>query len=98
MLEVLFDVNTLEVRGWNRDPESFGHFTPKANEDVVVLEGDPPGYDSDQFYLNLEGGIISGEPVPEEEPLKFEPPAGTGIVHRVDYIEEFLREAFKGDR
>lgn len=95
MFEVLYDKGTLEVRALNRDPRAFGMFKPKENEAVVRMRGNPPKYDSDQFYVDLEHGTIKGEPLPEEEPLKFEPLPGSGLTKKVEHIEEFLREAFK---
>lgn len=41
-----------------------------------------------------DGFIASLPAVEPEPPLVFEPPAGTGMPEKVEYIEQFLKRAF----
>lgn len=49
----------------------------------------------------IVGGELSvGEPRPEPPPPEpspvFDPPHGTGVPHRLEYIEQFLRDLYPG--
>lgn len=67
MLEVLYDINTLEVRAWNADPLAQGNFLPGPDQDVVVLPIDPPTAPSDWFVVDLVAQDML--PNPDYDPL-----------------------------
>lgn len=68
MLEVLYDVETKEVRGWCADEKQFGNFRPKHSQKVAILPIELPNYDSLQFYIDLGVMTIQGEPITTPKP------------------------------
>lgn len=77
MLEVLYDVETMEVRGWCGDESDFGNFNPNGNQAVVILDIDIPP-ESDWYKVDLENNIIVGNPDWKLPPPKMtsNPPSG----------------------
>lgn len=53
MLEILYDVNTLEVRAWNADPLAQGNLLPGPGEDIVIFPIDLPAFPSDCYKVDL---------------------------------------------
>lgn len=62
MLEVLYDTATKEIRGWCGDNKQFSNFKPKEGQEIVILEGPPPGFESDIYYVDLEKQKVVGNP------------------------------------
>lgn len=62
MLEILYDTTTNQVRGWCKDPNQFGNFTPKPEETVVVWDTPTPTFESDWYEVDLVNEEIVGNP------------------------------------
>lgn len=67
MLEILYDVNTLEVRAWNADAQVTGNFSVTPEQDVVIFPVEPPDFESDWYKVDLESQTVYGNP--DYEPL-----------------------------
>ncbi len=70
MLEVLYDKDTKEVRGWCADPKQFGNFPVKEEQDIVILPGGPPSFESDVYTIDLKKKLILGNPAYVEPILR----------------------------
>lgn len=68
MLEVLYDKATNEVRAWNADDSVQGNLKPKEGQEVVIWDIEPPDFESDVYYVDLDNKQIKGNPdyVPTE--------------------------------
>ncbi len=62
MLEVLYDKDTKEVRGWCADSKQFGNFTAKKGQEVVILDCGPPTVESNVYTVDLAAQTILGNP------------------------------------
>ncbi len=62
MLEILYDIATKEVRGWNADDKVQGNLIPKEGQEVVIFPISPPDFESDIYYVDLASKKIVGNP------------------------------------
>lgn len=61
MLEILYDTDTKRVRGWCADPDEFGNFEPKPNQEVVIWDIPIPPH-SDWYEVDLANEVIVSNP------------------------------------
>lgn len=61
-LEVLYDIDTLEIRAWNADDATHGNFKPKAGQKIVIVPGGPPDFRSDIYHVDLGNKLVVGNP------------------------------------
>ncbi|MBA7672709.1 hypothetical protein ES703_80895 [subsurface metagenome] len=62
MLEVLYNIDTKEVRAWNADMSVKGNLKPKEGQKVVILPVDPPAFESDIYYVDFKAKKVVGNP------------------------------------
>ena len=62
MIEVLYDTDTKEVRGWCADPKQFGNFTAKKEQRIVILDCEIPTAESDVYRVDLAARKVVGNP------------------------------------
>ena len=76
MLEVLYETETKEVRGWCADPKQFNNFSPKLEQDITILPINLEDIlESDDYWVDLPNQTLL--PNPDYEPPK--PPRNLGM-------------------
>lgn len=91
MLEILYDKQTKEVRGWCTDEEQFGKFKLKQGEEIVILPISPPSYISDHFFVDLTGKKIYGKPLTLFQPSRNLKLEIDKLITRVENLERKVR-------
>lgn len=84
MLEILYNKNSMLVRGWRGNEKDFGAFKPKKDEAVVLLPIQIPTVDSDIFTLDLSAQKLL--PNPEYIPPQDEAEELVGLYDNWDTL------------
>lgn len=62
MLEILYDVASLEIRAWNADESVQGNLVTSPGQAIVIFPIDPPDFPSDWYKVDLAAQTIVGNP------------------------------------
>ena len=62
MLEILYDKDTKRVAGWCSVRRRMGRMRAKLGQRIVVLPIDVPEFPSINYYLDLDGRVITFDP------------------------------------
>lgn len=97
MLEVRYHTVTKKVTAWCGDAKQFGNLDRgRDNETIVVLDTPIPDKPTEAWLYDeaTQSLIPNPDYIEPEPPIVFEPPEGTGMPEKVEYIEQFLKRAF----
>lgn len=100
MLEIRYNKSTKELTGWWGNRHGNYKAKLKNRPDNVMAMLDIPIPDKPLGAWLYDEATQSLVPNPDyiepKPPLVFEPPPGTGIPEKVEYIEQFLKELYRG--
>lgn len=96
MLEVRYNTETKEVTGWCGDNNQFGNLKDRGGEAIVILDILIPDKPLNAWLYDEASNSLIENPnyIPPEPPLVFDPPSGTGVPKRLEYLEQFLEKLY----
>lgn len=93
MLEIRYDTITKELTGWwaSRFGNHEAKLRDRPDEAIVALDIGIPEKPLEAWLYDEAGESLQPNPdYIEPEPTVFDPPPGTGVPERLEYIEDFL--------